>query len=435
MNLDTAVIIGLSRQPLDEEAQGLAALLIKQNGNPAQEALALLSAKSVAQRTNLPKTQVQEERVPEEVPAHPSFRLFESHFFNYLEASLAFRGAADVMTLFDRGLVVPAANLPWFLEGVIRRANVEAEAYALLGRHGLWLSLKHPSFKRKVSFLQADTFPKSANQREAYIRFWWSELLRSEQQDNPDAEVVNRFRRLFTAAKLQREIFGLLQAALDKRVLAKALKPPQLVTLFSRKQKNSKDLTDFEILHIECLLDAGRRKQMTSRAREVLANLPAGCDQRDSFEVLAKAAISSRNSYAAATLLQHAATSNDRLIQGQKILPQLAEVLGESAYADLMDYAHDCYPKGWRDPMVVAFIEASPHPFSTKLSEDLANEAVHGYAPPTETVVGRFPHKLSPLAFGHLLSLKQDTQSEILNALIAMMHAKQRIASAFSVVG
>lgn len=438
MNLDTAALIGLSRQPLDEEAQKLAAQLMKKNGTPAEEALALLSAKSVAQRANLVKEAAQQIEAPTTTPNHPNYQLLETHLFNYLEASLAFRGSADVKALFNRGLVIPASKIPWYLEAVIRRANAEAEAYALLGRRGLWLSLKHPSFKRKVAFLQADTFPKSTTQQIAYLHFWWSELLRAEQKGIVDFELVNRFRRLFTAARLSDHTFGLLQRVLDQGVLAKAVKSELLLNLFSRKPNGprtaGRELTDLEILRLECLVDEARLQKMEARAKEVLSTLPAGCDQRDSFEVLAKAAISSRNSSAAATLLQYAATSNDRLFQGQKFLPQLAAVLGETAYADLMDYAHDYYPKGWRDPMVVAFINASPHPFSTKLSEDLATEAVHGYAPPAETVSGRYLHKLNPLAFGHLLSLKQDTSSETLHALIAMMLAHQRIASAFSTV-
>jgi len=438
MNLNTAAIIGLSRQPLDEEAQRLAAQLMAQTGNPAEEALALLSAKSLAQRANLSKTVRQDIDAPVSVPDHPAYKILEPHLFNFLEASLAFRGSAEVKTFFNRGLVIPASKIPWFLEAVIRRNNVEPEAYALLGRRGLWLSLKHPSFKRKVSFLQAETFPKPVKQREAYVCFWWSELLRAEQEGIIDHKLINRFRALFTSTKLKNRTFGLLQKALDQGVLTKVVQPLTLLNLFSRKG----DLTDLEVLRIECRLDENRQQQVMHRAQTVLASLPEGCDQRDTFEVLAKAAIGSKNSIAAATLLQHAATSNDRLIQGQKILPQLAAVLGELAYADLMDYAHDCYRKGWRDPMVIAFIKASPYTFSSKLSEDLANEVVHGYAPPAETVAGRHPEKLNPLAFGHLLSLrqaqggltKQDTQSETLNALVAMMLAKQRITSAFSVV-
>ncbi|MFK8056602.1 MAG: hypothetical protein AB8F78_10820 [Saprospiraceae bacterium] len=439
MNLDTAAIIGLSRQPLDEETQGLAAQLMDQTGNPAEEALALLAAKSLAHLANLSKAAVQEIEVPESIPEHPDYQLIERHLFNYLEASLAFRGSADVKTFFDCGLVIPASKIPWFLEAVIRRTNVEPEAFSLLGRRGLWLSLKHPSFKRKVAFLQAETFPKSEKQRAAYVNFWWSELLRSEteREGAADYRLVNRFRALFTSAKLVPRTFGLLQKILDQGVLTEVVRPKTLMDLFSRKH----DLTDLEVLRIECKLDEDRSLQMFARARTVLSSLPDGCDQRDTFEVLAKAAISSRSSSAAATLLQHAATSKDRLIQGQKSLPQLAGVLGQPAYADLMDYAHDCYPKGWRDPMVVAFIEASPHTFSTKLSEDLANEAVHGYAPPAETISGRYPHKLNPQAFGHLLSLrqaqggltKQDTQPDTLNALIAMMLAKQRVIEAFPV--
>ncbi len=429
MNLATAAIIGLSRQPLDDQAQTLAAQIMQHAGSPAEEALALLSAKSLAQRVNLSKTAIQEVRVAELAPDHPSYHLLDKHIFHYLEASLAFRGSADVQTLFDYGLVVPTGKIVWYLEAVIRKANVTAYAYALLGRHGLWLALKHPTFKRKVAFLQADTFPKSVKQRDAYVQFWWSELLRAERAKVKDSELINRFRKLMTAAKVSPKAFGLLQVVLDKGVLAKAADPDLLVRLFSKKG----ELTDLEILRLECMLDEGRKQKMMARAEEVLSSIPAGCDQRDTFEVLAKAAISSKNSTAAATLLQHAIRSQDRLLQGQKILPRLASILDATSYANLMDYAHDFYPKGWRDQMVIAFITANPHPFSPNLSEELANEVVHGYAPPAETVAGRFPQKLNPMAFGHLLSLKQETQSETLNALVAMMLARQRIASEFSV--
>jgi len=429
MNLDTAAIIGLSRKPLDEESQNLASQLMVRPGNPAEEALALLAAKSIAHRANLKRRAIQEVQLAEAVPSHPTYGILDTHIFNFLEASLAFRGAVDAKSLFDRNLVVPADKVPWYLEAVIRRANVSPEAYALLGRRGLWLSLKHPSFKRKVAFLSADTFPKAAKQREAYVCFWWSELLRIEQAEVKDSALINRFRRLFTASKLSPHTFGLLQAVLDRGVLAKAVNPTLLLLLFSRKR----DLTDLEVLRFECMLDDDRKQVVHARARTVLSTLPDGCDQRDTFEVLAKAATSSRNTQAAATLLYHATTSPDRLIKGQNILPNLASVLDKTAYADFIDATHDRYPKGWRDPMVIAFISANPYPFSPKLSEDLANEVVHGYAPASETVAGRYPHKLNPMAFGHLLSLKQENNSESLNALVAMMLAKQRFDSAIPV--
>lgn len=441
MNLDTAAIIGLSRQPLDEQSQALAAELMQHAGAPAEEALALLSARSLAHRANLTRSAVQRTNAPVEIPDHPNYGLLNKHLFNYLEASLAFRGSADVKTLYDRGAVIPLERMLWFLEAVIRKANVSPQAFSLLGRRGLWLALKHPTFKKKVAFLDIDTFPKSVKQRDAYVQFWWSELLRAERAETKDMALINRFRKLITAAKVSPKTFGLLQAVLDKGVLTKVpheargskqngtINPALFIGMFSRKL----EMTDLEVLHLECLLDAGRKQKMLARAEEVLSKIPAGISERGSFEVLAKAAISSNNSTAAATLLQSAIRSQDRLLLGQKILPKLAAVLDSTRYAELLDYAHDFYPKGWKAPMVIAFLAASPYPFSPRLSEELANEVVHGYAPPSETVAGRYPHKLNPLAFGHLLSLKQEIQSESLNALVAMLLAKQRIDSAFPV--
>lgn len=421
MPLLPSLIVGLSRKPLAAPEQAIAGNLGLGEQSPATQALGLLAAQSLAQRSRVDTASAQASH--DTIPAHPDYGNLGASIADYLDASRLVAGKPEVTFLVDRGLLAPGPWLLNLLETRFRTPPIPWQAYGLLGPRGGWLARMHPRFAGKLTFLSRDAVPKSAKQRVAFAAYHWANLRAFPEL----ASAQNGLRVALGGLKLSPEDFGLLSRALEKRELIPTLPQNTWIRLFEGKAA----LRVYERVWLGKALDDAEAFAKTEAASTTLQRLAETEDLTDDWELLTEAALIAKDREAAARLLRLSAKQQNALLVNHPRVVWLASILDAPAYARVMERAAERYPKGWRDPMVVALAECSPHPFSQSLSEHLVHESLHHFGPPSESLAVRFISKLHPSSAELLMEELHNAQSSrIGSALLAMLLAKRVISQA-----
>ncbi len=381
----------------------------------AELALALAARRGALACGELPLVLAEAElpAVPQ-APAQPGYGRLDGPLSDYLHAT-AVLDKPDFDYLRARRLLVPTAELYFFLEAASAKPASPLTAWRPLGERGLWLASQHPEFRERAAGLTSAQPPRAAEARLGWLHF----TLGFRQ---------NRLRPLLESLPLEEAVLAALLDLTDRRELEHGLSAGRLAEVIWGKRSLSPGERG-RVLRL-----SGHPAWPPAEERLRTAARLAG-DERQSAEslrVTGDLALATGDAPLAERLLDRAVDNPDPPLSRHPILLDLIKLLPARAFAGLLNRTPHAehYARGWRDPFVLELAFASPHPFDEPTSLELVDRLFGPLGAPGATRLGRWVGKLSPAILGSPGGTGRHASAR-LDALTLALLARQRLDASF----